>query len=249
MQIATTKIESFVQSLLHKNAYLPTSIDGGDGTSGQVGWSGTGFYAMSALEVLQYGSDFFDRTCCKYMLLWEYDGEEKWNDVDETIGADYFNAEEDYKDSTLTLSSTEECMCLDGEKYLHNIRSSGRHVMRNCSWLATKSSTFIKKTCKRKIAYSITTLDEILSPAQAICRRTCDSCDICFENKKTRYTQNLLSDGTKVFKRCKFLSTQNEAKKKTICSREFSENGYPKPEDACPQTCSAAHCGSTTTAD
>lgn len=95
---------------------LPASIDGGDGTSGQVGWSGTGFFAMSALEVLQYGSDFFDRTCCKYMLLWEYDGEEKWSDVDETIGADYFNAEEDYKDSTLTLTSTEECMCLDGEK-------------------------------------------------------------------------------------------------------------------------------------
>lgn len=115
--------------------------------------------------------------------------------------------------------------------------------MRKCSWLATKSSTFIKKTCKRKIAYSITTLDEILSPAQAICRRTCDSCDICFENKKTRYTQNLLSDGTKVFKRCKFLSTQNEAKKKKICSREFSENGYPKPEDACPMfSCSLWIC-------
>lgn len=67
--------------------------DGGDGSSSQQGWSGTGYYAMSADEITTYGEAMLDRMDNVIMfLMWEYDGEEYWPDG--TIGSDYFNQPE-----------------------------------------------------------------------------------------------------------------------------------------------------------
>lgn len=64
--------------------------NGGDGSSGQQGWSGTGYYAMSADEITTYGEAMLDGMDNVIMfLMWEYDGEEHWPDG--TIGSDYFN--------------------------------------------------------------------------------------------------------------------------------------------------------------
>lgn len=79
--------------------------DGGDGSSGQEGWKGSGFYTMTADEVQSYGSYMISNSCCDYMLLWEFDGNEVWPDG--TIGADYFEADADYKTSALALQGTE----------------------------------------------------------------------------------------------------------------------------------------------
>lgn len=62
--------------------------DGGDGRSGQPGWR-TGRYAMSAAEVIEYGSTLAAMPGLGMFLNWEYDGEEAWSDG--TIGDDYFN--------------------------------------------------------------------------------------------------------------------------------------------------------------
>jgi len=62
--------------------------DGGDGSSGQPGWSG-GRWAMSAEEIVRYGTVLSATPGCGMFLNWEYDGEELWSDG--SIGSDYFD--------------------------------------------------------------------------------------------------------------------------------------------------------------
>lgn len=66
--------------------------DGGDGSSGQAGWS-SGKYAMSAEEITSYGEALLDVPDLQMFLMWEYDGEEIWSDGI-TIGSDYFDQPE-----------------------------------------------------------------------------------------------------------------------------------------------------------
>lgn len=66
--------------------------NGGDGSSGQVGWS-AGKYAMSAEEITTYGTALLDVPDVEMFLMWEYDAEELWSDG-ATIGSDYFDSPE-----------------------------------------------------------------------------------------------------------------------------------------------------------
>ncbi len=63
--------------------------NGGDGSSGQQGWGGSGTYAMSAAEIMTYGAVLVAVPECGMILNWEYDGEERWPDG--TVGADYLD--------------------------------------------------------------------------------------------------------------------------------------------------------------
>jgi hypothetical protein len=62
--------------------------DGGDGSSGQAGWR-SGFHAMSAAEITEYGNVLAAVPSMGMFLNWEYDGQEAWSDG--TIGDTYFN--------------------------------------------------------------------------------------------------------------------------------------------------------------
>jgi hypothetical protein len=66
--------------------------DGGNGESGQVGWRAPThrtFYAMSANEILAYGTALLEVPDVLMFLMWEYDGQEAWSDG--SIGSDYFD--------------------------------------------------------------------------------------------------------------------------------------------------------------
>lgn len=63
--------------------------DGGDGSSGQRGWSSNNKYAMSAEEITTYGEVLLSVPNVMMFLMWEYDGEETWSDG--SIGSDYFD--------------------------------------------------------------------------------------------------------------------------------------------------------------
>lgn len=65
--------------------------NGGDGSSGQPGWS-HGRYAMAPWEVDLYGVPLIAVEGCRMFLAWEYDGEESWSDG--SIGSDYFDQAE-----------------------------------------------------------------------------------------------------------------------------------------------------------
>ncbi len=61
--------------------------DGGDGSSGQPGWT-DGKWAMSAAEITEYGTALAAVPELSMFLNWEYDAEEPWSDG--TLGAEYF---------------------------------------------------------------------------------------------------------------------------------------------------------------
>lgn len=65
--------------------------DGGDGSSGQPGWR-SGYWAMSAAEITEYGNELASVPSMGMFLNWEYDGDEAWSDG--TIGDEYFNEPE-----------------------------------------------------------------------------------------------------------------------------------------------------------
>ena len=83
--------------------------DGGNGNSGQEGWKGPGFYAMTATEIKFYGRQLITNSRCQYMLLWEFDGNDAWPDG--TVGGDYFEADDEYKDATLALEACRRFNC------------------------------------------------------------------------------------------------------------------------------------------
>lgn len=78
--------------------------DGGDGSSGKSGYRGTHF-AMSAEEVLRYGTVLAQVPESGMFLCWEYDGEERW--ADGNTGATYFDRP-DMQASFLALSKIVE---------------------------------------------------------------------------------------------------------------------------------------------
>jgi hypothetical protein len=65
--------------------------DGGDGSSGQPGWT-EGSFAMSAEEITRYGTVLSGIPGCTMFLNWEYDGEERWSDG--SLGSDYFDQDD-----------------------------------------------------------------------------------------------------------------------------------------------------------
>jgi hypothetical protein len=64
---------------------------GGDGSSGQPGWTDDG-WAMSGDEIRKYGRVLSAAPGSPMFLAWEYDAEEPWRDG--TIGADWFDRPE-----------------------------------------------------------------------------------------------------------------------------------------------------------
>ncbi len=65
--------------------------DGGDGSSGQAGWT-EGKWAMSADEIRHYGTVLSTVPGTRLFLNWEYDAEELWSDG--SVGSDYFDGTE-----------------------------------------------------------------------------------------------------------------------------------------------------------
>lgn len=92
-------VESYAQLEAAKAEQLGLDIinglnicDGGDGSSGQVGWR-SDKYAMSAEEISRYGEVLLAVPDVQMFLMWEYDGEELWSDGS-TIGSEYFDQSE-----------------------------------------------------------------------------------------------------------------------------------------------------------
>lgn len=67
--------------------------DGGDGSSGVVGWR-SDKYAMSATEISEYGKVLMEVDGLIAFLMWEYDKYDPWHDDIFTTGAPYFDQDE-----------------------------------------------------------------------------------------------------------------------------------------------------------
>lgn len=76
-------------SLNVRSIYGMNIVDGGDGTSGIEGIR-TEKYAMTATEITEYGEVLLAAADYPLFLMWEFDGEDLWQDGT-TIGSDYFS--------------------------------------------------------------------------------------------------------------------------------------------------------------
>jgi len=121
------------------------------------------------------------------------------------------------------------------DKFVFKIKK-GNVVYRLCSWLAAKKAKnekSSKKICNKNVEYFATDT-QTFSPAQVVCKLTCDSCDPCYENPLSKYFQKM-KDDLSVTSTCTKL-TGTAIKK--FCSKSASGGGYPSAKVVCPVTCS-----------
>jgi len=122
-------------------------------------------------------------------------------------------------------------------QFLFKVKPNGKAVLGACSWLAAKtekSEKSSKKICLNRVDY-LATDTETFSPAQIVCKLTCESCDPCYENPSSKYFR-VLKDDSPVTSTCAKL-TGTAVKK--YCSRSASGGGYPSAKVVCPVTCSS----------
>jgi len=135
--------------------------------------------------------------------------------------------------------TTEDRRCIEneGDIFLLKKKGNGNHVTRDCSWLASFASKKKRNNiCNRKVS----TKDD-LSPAQDVCRITCNSCDTCYENKRTKFFRKIKANGKPIFKTCDWLNKKTN--KEDICKESTdSYRGYGPPRDTCVITCSVGSC-------
>jgi len=124
------------------------------------------------------------------------------------------------------------------DTFLLKKTKKGKPSIQNCSWLASKSKKWKKRICRNRVDH-----DGVLAPAQEVCQITCDSCDICHQNGRTKFVRKIRSNGTPILKRCAWLSTRTNSKKNELCETlTKSHGGYGPPRDACPVECKVGDC-------
>jgi len=130
----------------------------------------------------------------------------------------------------------------DTSKFLRG-RKDGSTKIRTCGWLKKRKDKGRSRLCTRQVHYfeNVAT-GEVLAPPQIACPDTCASCDLCFENPKTKYAQYNEGDTPTVYKNCNWLAKRSPEKVKRICNRFQSAGGYPPPIKACPVTCGVKTC-------
>jgi len=111
----------------------------------------------------------------------------------------------------------------------------------DCEWLKERSNELIANVCLHRTKYwTDPSTETVYAPAQEACPITCNTCDVCYENPKTRYTKYMNKRGTLIIGRCKHL---NKSKiKDKICNAQIANNIYPTAVEACPQSCGLPGC-------
>jgi len=119
--------------------------------------------------------------------------------------------------------------------YYKYVKKNGKHLKKTCKWLSKKSERSIKNICKKNVIYY-----EGFGPAQAVCTKSCNSCDSCYENKNSKFTMKLKKSGGASYKTCKWLASHSKIAK--VCRKTDSNDGYGPPHSVCPKTCSVNSC-------
>mmetsp|Transcript_34963 Transcript_34963/g.80864 ORF Transcript_34963/g.80864 Transcript_34963/m.80864 type:complete len:91 (+) Transcript_34963:305-577(+) len=76
-------------------------------------------------------------------------------------------------------------------------------------------------------------------PAEVTCQKSCDSCDACYENSKSKFFYSFTNDQPN-YQTCKWL--KKHKKKDQICAMDDSFDGYGPAKEICPKTCGSQVC-------
>jgi len=109
-------------------------------------------------------------------------------------------------------------------------------ITRDCGWLTSRDDA--DDICKNRVD-----ANDQFPPAQDVCKTTCESCDPCYENNKTKFLLQIDSGGNPHFKTCGWLSDNTNDAISSICEEATdSYGGYGAPKDACVTTCNVGTC-------
>jgi len=132
-----------------------------------------------------------------------------------------------------SFSPSQLSLCTNNGKDMFVLLVKGSPKLKKCTWLDTKSSNTITNICQKKVHYSV--IGKITySPAQIVCKLTCNSCDSCYENPNSKYFKRLKKNKA-IISTCKKLKGASIDKD---CKKRKSSGGYPPAKLACPVTCS-----------
>lgn len=132
--------------------------------------------------------------------------------------------------------------CVDeGDRFFWG-KLRGSRKSRSCTWLQGNSN--IAGVCKNRVNYG--KISGILyEPPQVACASTCDACDECYQNSKSKfYWYFNKRKNRRVIKRCSWLARQSVARLLKICSSNSSDAVYPSAATVCPLTCGTNGCSS-----
>jgi len=114
----------------------------------------------------------------------------------------------------------------------------GIPVVKTCNLLAGRGNA--SRICNRKVDYS-----GMFSPPQDICQATCNSCNACYQNSRSRFFLKE-RNGNVILRRCKWLSRRPSTRMDSICGQSASNGGYGPASRHCPIICGVGSCNEGT---
>jgi len=137
-------------------------------------------------------------------------------------------------DPTSSPTTSGSCSDSSNGRFYFKTNNKGKHIYKTCKWLRQKKDKKVNNVCRNKVGYQ-----SGYGPPQDICVSTCKSCDICYENRKSKFFLRMKKDEP-VYKTCKWLAKQQNTAE--LCQKTSSNDDYGPPRDACPKVCSVGLC-------
>jgi len=128
--------------------------------------------------------------------------------------------------------------CIDKEVKFFYKKQKKRFLLKTCKWLLTKNKKQRKKICSKYVDY-FSKKKKTYGPAEVTCQKSCDSCDACYENSKSKFFYSFTNDQPN-YQTCKWL--KKHKKKDQICAMDDSFDGYGPAKEICPKTCGSQVC-------
>merc|ERR1712194_1010375 len=63
----------------------------------------------------------------------------------------------------------------------------GTPIMKRCWWLKKRNKKKIARICVKNVNYFTDESGQAFGPAQTVCKYTCESCDPCYEDRKSKF--------------------------------------------------------------
>jgi hypothetical protein len=167
------------------------------------------------------------------------DAANNWNYVlgcySGTIGDTQVNDSTSFNIPSDCTTDDSGCTQNGSDAFFVKINKKGKPMLRNCDWLASSSNK--SNICNKKVNYY-----DSYSPAQDICQATCESCDVCYQNNRSKFYFRTTNSGAVKTKKCMWLIKRDSETISDICSSEESSGGYGPASLQCPVTCSSSQC-------
>merc|ERR1712008_510329 len=132
------------------------------------------------------------------------------------------------------------CTQNSSDDFYYKTNKKGKDIIKSCAWLEKKTEKKMGKIWDRQVKHLAE--GDVTEPAQDVCQKSCDSCDACYQNNRSRFFNGKYKeDGSPVSMNCKNLKKKAGKKKKRYCSMTELDV-YGPAREVCPKTCEIGDC-------